>query len=149
MVGSRGGTTKGPVQGYFSPTYERPKLEETGGALDGYEHVLRAHEEVITDEDEDFPMDDGIKIHEGAAAIRASCRSSRRRKVYCNVYWNWDMANPLFHADGFVARDPSLSRVVAPWQAEAASLGRWDKIPQSDISDSRVAPAATVAAFEV
>ena len=27
------------------------------------------------------------------------------------------------------------------------SLGRWDKIPQSDISDSRVALAATVAAL--
>ena len=27
------------------------------------------------------------------------------------------------------------------------SLGRWDKIPQSDVSDSRVALAATVAAL--
>ena len=104
---------------------------------DGYEHVLRAHEEVITDEDEDFPMDDGIKIHEGAAAIRASMPKQQAAQGLLQCLLELGHGeSALLHADGFVARDPSLSQVVAPGRRKRpCSLGRWDKIPQSDVSD--------------
>ena len=80
--------TKGPVQGYIVTRHSRGgDAGDWRRALDGYEHVLRAHEEVITEEDEDFPMDDGIKIHEGPRRF-ASMPKQQAAKGCCNVYWN-------------------------------------------------------------
>ena len=66
-------------------------------------------------------MDDGIKIHEGAAAIRASMPKQQAAQGLLQCLLELGHGeSALLHADGFVARDPSLSQVVAPWQAEAA-----------------------------
>jgi len=119
-------------------------------ALDGYEHVLRAHEEDHMNDEEEFPLGgDQIKIHEGAAAIRCSMPKAQaaRGLLQCLLELGHG-ESALLHADGFVARDPLLKEVVAPWQAEAAmQLGRWEKIPTSASSESRVALAACVAAL--